>query len=374
MIVTYAEIDGFRNLSGISFAPDPKYNIIVGQNAQGKTNLLEAMWILSGCRSFRGSKEKDYVCLSGNKMTSKIKLQDSVREQKISYEMTRSASSPKVIHLNGVKQKGTRALFDVFKCIAFIPDDVEIIKGSPEKRRNFIDMAASQLNPMFVVHIMKHNAIMNQRNALLKEIMQGSSPANILEIWDRQAAHEGTVISYMRNEYVSKINEICGRLYKIISGGSEELELEYRSNVFRSEDFEKPCNEDAYEQYYRKLRETSEYDIRTGSTHAGVNRDEIIIRINGVSARDFGSQGQVKSAALVMKLAQAEIFMKKSKDAPVIFLDDVMGELDETRQRFIFDIIKDMQVFLTTPNESALLPEIKGKILRIREGRITEEI
>lgn len=374
MIVTYAEIDGFRNLSGISFAPDPKYNIIVGQNAQGKTNLLEAMWILSGCRSFRGSKEKDYVCLSGNKMTSKIKLQDSVREQKISYEMTRSASSPKVIHLNGVKQKGTRALFDVFKCIAFIPDDVEIIKGSPEKRRNFIDMAASQLNPMFVVHIMKHNAIMNQRNALLKEIMQGSSPANILEIWDRQAAHEGTVISYMRNEYVSKINEICGRLYKIISGGSEELELEYRSNVFRSEDFEKPCNEDAYEQYYRKLCETSDYDIRTGSTHAGVNRDEIIVRINGVSARDFGSQGQVKSAALVMKLAQAEIFMKKSKDAPVIFLDDVMGELDETRQRFVFDIIKDMQVFLTTPNESALLPEIKGKILRIREGRITEEI
>ena len=374
MIVTYAEIDGFRNLSGISFAPDPKYNIIVGQNAQGKTNLLEAMWILSGCRSFRGSKEKDYVCLSGNKMTSKIKLQDSVREQKISYEMTRSASSPKVIHLNGVKQKGTRALFDVFKCIAFIPDDVEIIKGSPEKRRNFIDMAASQLNPMFVVHIMKHNAIMNQRNALLKEIMQGSSPANILEIWDRQAAHEGTVISYMRNEYVSKINEICGRLYKIISGGSEELELEYRSNVFHNEDFEKPCNEDAYEQYYRKLRETSEYDIRTGSTHAGVNRDEIIVRINGVSARDFGSQGQVKSAALVMKLAQAEIFMKKSKDAPVIFLDDVMGELDETRQRFVFDIIKDMQVFLTTPNESALLPEIKGKILRIREGRITEEI
>ena len=373
MIVTYAEIDGFRNLSGISFAPDPKYNIIVGQNAQGKTNLLEAMWILSGCRSFRGSKEKDYVCLNGNRMTSKIKLQDSVREQKISYEMTRSASSPKNIHLNGVRQKGTRALFDVFKCIAFIPDDVEIIKGSPEKRRNFIDMAASQLNPMFVVHIMKHNAIMNQRNALLKEIMQGSSAANILEIWDKQAAHEGTVISYMRNEYVSKTNEICGRLYKIISGGSEELELEYRSNVFRSEDFEKPCNEDAYEQYYRKLRETSDYDIRTGSTHAGVNRDEIIIRINGVSARDFGSQGQVKSAALVMKLAQAEIFMKKSKDAPVIFLDDVMGELDETRQRFVFDIIKDMQVFLTTPNESALLPEIKGKILRISEGRIMEE-
>lgn len=373
MIVTYAEIDGFRNLKGISFEPDPKYNIIVGQNAQGKTNLLEAMWILSGCRSFRGSKEKDFICLSGNRMSSKIKLRDSVREQKIIYEMTKSAASPKQITLNGVKQKGTRALFDVFKCIAFIPDDVEIIKGSPEKRRNFVDMAASQLNPVFVVHIAKHNAIMNQRNALLKGIMQGTTSPEILEIWDRQAAHEGSVISYMRNEYVAKINEICGRLYRTISGGEEELELEYRSNVFRAEDFESPCGNEAYERYYQKLRETADYDIRTGSTHTGVNRDEIIIRINGVSARDFGSQGQVKSAALVMKLAQAEIFTKRCKDSPVIFLDDVMGELDEKRQRFVFDIIKDMQVFLTTPNESALLPEIKGKILRISDGSITEE-
>ena len=133
MIITYADIDGFKNLSGISFAPDPKYNIIVGPNAQGKTNLLEAMWILSGCKSFRGSKEKDYICLGGSRMSSKIKILDSVREQKISFEMTRSASNPKTIHLNGVKQKGTRTLFDVFKCIAFIPDDVDIIKGSPEK-------------------------------------------------------------------------------------------------------------------------------------------------------------------------------------------------------------------------------------------------
>ena len=373
MIITYADIDGFRNLSGISFAPDPKYNIIVGKNAQGKTNLLEAMWILSGCRSFRGSKEKDYIRLGGDRMSSKIKLQDSVRVQKIEFEMTRSAVSPKNIHLNGVKQKGTKSLFDVFKCIAFIPDDVDIIKGSPEKRRSFIDMAASQLNPVFVVHLNKHNAIMNQRNALLKDIGQGNSPASVLEIWDRQAAKEGTVISYMRNEYISKINEICGRLYRTISGGSEELELEYRSNVFRADDLSRAADADAEEMYYKKLRETSDYDIRTGSTHSGVNRDEVLIKINGMSAKDYASQGQIKSAALVMKLAQAEIFMKRSKDAPVVFLDDVMGELDENRQRFVLDMIKDMQVFLTTPNESALLREIKGKLLHISEGKITDE-
>lgn len=306
-------------------------------------------------------------------MSAKIRVRDSVREQKITLEMNKGGSNPKLIHLNGVKQKGTRALFDVFKCIAFIPDDTEIVKGAPEKRRSFIDMAASQLNPIFIVHINKHNAVMNQRNALLKEIMQGKAFAAELDIWDRQAAHEGTLISFMRNEYVKKINEICGRLYRIISGGNEELELEYKSNIFRPEDFEKECGEEAFNQYYRRIRETEESDIRTGSTHAGVNRDEILIKINGLSAKDFGSQGQIKSAALVMKLAQAEIFMKKSKEAPVVFLDDVMGELDENRQRFVFDIIKDMQVFLTTPNESALLPEIKGKILRISGGKITEE-
>lgn len=373
MIVTYTDIDGFKNLSGISFAPDPKYNIIVGRNAQGKTNLLEAMWILSGCRSFRGSKEKDYVSLSGNRMSAKIRIRDSVREQKISFEMQKSANSPKLIHLNGVKQKGTRALFDVFKCIAFIPDDVDIIKGSPEKRRNFIDMAASQLNPIFVVHINKNNAIMNHRNALLKDIMQGSAGRDVLEIWDKQAAHEGALISYMRNDYIKKINEICGRLYQKISGGAENLELEYKSNIFKPEDFEAPCGENAFSQYYDKLRDTEDYDIRTGTTHAGVNRDEIVIKINGVSAKDYGSQGQIKSAALVMKLAQAEIFMQRSKDAPVVFLDDVMGELDENRQRFIFELIKDMQVFITTCNESSLLPEIKGKILRISEGKVIEE-
>ena len=373
MIVTYAEIDGFKNLKKISFKPDEKYNIIVGKNAQGKTNLLEAMWILSGCRSFRGSKERDYICLDGNKMSSKIKVKDNVREQIISFEMTKSASVPKNLSINGVKQKGSKALFDVFKCIAFTPDDVEIVKGSPERRRNFIDMAASQLNPIFVVHVTKHSAIMNQRNALLKEIMQGNAPEDVLEVWDRQAAHEGTLSSYMRNEYIKKINDICGRLYRTISGGTEDLELEYRSNIFKPSDFENPCDEKAFEHYYAKLHENIEYDIRTGCTHYGVNRDEIFVKINGVSAREFGSQGQVKSAALVMKLAQAEIFKNKNKDAPVVFLDDVMGELDESRQKFVFNIIKDMQVFVTTCNESALLPEIKGKILRISSGELEEE-
>ncbi len=374
MLITHVKIDGFKNLSEISFEPDIYYNIIVGENAQGKTNLLEALWIMSGCKSFRGSKERDYIALDKSSFISEVGIWDDVRDQKITYEMIKGGNITKNITINGVKQKGTRNLFDVFKCIAFIPDDVEIIKGAPEKRRNFVDMAASQLNPVFVVHITKNNAVMNQRNALLKSIMQGNSDSSILEIWDKQAAHEGALISYMRDSYIKKLNQVCGELYYAISGGKEKLELEYKSNVFKAEDFELPCDEAAFEKYFNKLRESEEYDIRTGITHSGVNRDEINIKINGISAKEYGSQGQIKSAALVIKLAQAEIFTKRSKDAPVVFLDDVMGELDENRQRFVFDIIRNMQVFITTPNERTLLPDIKGKILRISGGRIAEEL
>lgn len=370
MTVNHVRIDGFRNLEEVDFIPDPKYNIISGRNAQGKTNLIEAMWIMSGCRSFRGSKEKDYISLNGGKMTAEVKIADSVREQKIRFEMTKGAECRKTIHLNGVKQNGTKPLFDVFKCIAFIPDDTEIVRGSPEKRRNFIDMASSQINPVAVGHLNRHNAVMNQRNALLKEIMQGNAPPDVLEVWDRQASREGAYISFLRNEYVGKINDICGRLYRSISGGEETLGLEYKSNVYKAEDFKKLSLKEAEEVYFRKLRETAGYDIRTGTTHAGVNRDDVIIRINGVSAKEFGSQGQVKSTALVMKLAQAEIFMKKSKEPPVVFLDDVMGELDEKRQRFVFGLVSGMQVFITTCNENAILPEIKGKVIYMDGGRI----
>lgn len=373
MIITYACIEGFRNLSGMEITPDPEYNIISGLNAQGKTNLLEALWIMSGCKSFRSSREKDYISFSGNKTSVEISTLNNIREQKIRIEFMRGNNSTKNITLNGVKQKGSKALFDVFRCIAFIPDDVDIIKGSPEKRRNFIDMAYSQLNPSAVMHINRHNRLINQRNALLKEIMTGTAKPDILTTIDRQTAEEGAFISYMRYDYVRKINRICGDLYRTLSGGNENLELEYKSNVYKPEDFKKPLNPELSGIYFRKLQENSAYDIRTGTTHTGVNRDEILIKINNSSAKDYASQGQIKSTALVMKLAQAEIFMEKSEDSPVIFLDDVMGELDENRQRFIFDVIRNMQVFITTCNESALLPEIKGKIFRIHEGKLIGE-
>ncbi len=372
MIITSVRIEGFKNLGKIHLKPDEKYNIIIGKNAQGKTNLLEAMWILTGCKSFRGSKEKDFIAHNGKSMKVKLKFRDSLRTQKIEYDLVK-AQNGRSIFLNEVKVRGTGSLFDVFKCIVFTPDDVDIIKGSPERRRSFIDMASAQLNPVALGHINKHNVLLNQRNAVLKNVVSLKSMKNELDIWDKQLSAEGAYVSFMRYDYVKKLSEICGRLYSKITGGNEVLELFYRSNVFSREMFEARFDSSAAEVYYNKLSENIDYDLKFGYTHTGVSRDEIVIKINGFNAKEFGSQGQIKSAALVIKLAQAEIYSKQSKEAPVVFLDDVMGELDESRQRLVFDIIKDMQVFITACNESALLPEIKGKIFRICDGNAAEE-
>lgn len=374
MIITYADIESFKNISGISFEPDPKYNIIIGRNAQGKTNLLEALWMLSGCKSFRGSKEKECIPLGGKKMSCRIRLNDGSRDQKLSYDIIREGNSNKKrITVNGVPQKSTRALFEVFKCISFTPDDVNIIKGTPEKRRSFIDLAASQLNPILTVHVTKLYKIIENRNSVLRNINSGIIRDNeALVTYDSMLSRIGSLVSFMRYDYIARLNEVCEKLYKTISGGKEKLELEYRSNIFDKQDFENGCGPEAYEKYSAKLIESRESDILTSSTRFGVNRDEITVRIDGISAKEYASQGQIKSAALVIKLAQAEIYKSRCKESPVVFLDDVMGELDENRQRFVLDMVKNMQVFITTPNAGALLPEIKGKVMTISGGRIEE--
>ncbi len=366
-------VDGFRNLSGVSVNPSAGFNVISGKNAQGKTNFLEAMWILSGCRSFRGSKERDYLKIGGESMRSEMTVKDSRREQTISYSMSRSSPDVRSIEINGVGYGGTRPLFGVFKCISFTPEDKEIVKGPPEKRRAFMDMGASQLDPSMVMMINRFNAVMSQRNALLKKIMRGQADSSQLDVWDRQTARLGAKLSFMRHAYVSAAGNICSELYGAISGGSENLELSYRSNVFSEGDFENAFGPQACELYYKKLTDSRERDLISGTTSAGAGRDEILVKIDGMSAREYGSQGQIKSTALVMKLAQAQAFMRKCSEPPVIFLDDVMGELDGDRQRSVFEIIRDMQVFVTVPNADAVIPEMKGRLFTAEGGRIYEQ-
>ena len=329
MYVTAVKANGYKNLKNAVISPHPEYNLITGMNAQGKTNLLEAIWLMTGCRSFRGSKDRDYISIDGNIMELGMAFYDGRRTQKIEYSMSRENIRDKKIKLNGVSIKGTNGL------------------------------------------LRRYDLLLNHRNTLLKSIAAGKAQRDSIYVWDQQIAAIGTFISVKRNEYVKKMNETCQRLYSRITGGKEILTIEYNSNIFGSQIPEGNDGNDAVAKYFMKLNGSIDDDIRLGYTLWGAHRDDLVIKINGLNIKEFGSQGQKKTAALVMKLGQAEIYFKKSAEAPVILLDDVMGELDESRQALVFETVKNMQVFITACNENAVKGLANGAVFRVENGEVT---
>ncbi len=370
MYVTAIKADGFKNLDNVVINPHPKYNLITGMNAQGKTNLLESIWLMTGCRSFRGSRDRDYIGIDRDIMNIGINFKDSRRTQTISYIMSRDNIKLKKIKLNGVELKGTNGLFDSFKAVVFTPDDIDIINGTPEKRRTFTDLCCCQLNIGCIDIVRRYELIINHRNNLLKAISSGNQNKELLEVWNQQASAIGTLLSQKRAAYIKKLSKACSELYSMITDGREELTIEYNSNIFGSSPSEENNGNDAVAKYFIKLDASIDDDIRLGYTLCGAHRDDLVIKINGLNVREFGSQGQKKTAALVMKLGQAEIYYNNKSEAPVILLDDVMGELDENRQKLVFSIIKDMQVFITTCNENSVRGLSEGNIFRVENGRI----
>lgn len=372
MIVTSLAADGFKNLEEVLISPHPQYNLVTGMNAQGKTNLIEAVWLMTGCRSFRGSKDREYIGIGKKAMSIGLGFNDGRRNQIISYAMSRDSIKEKKINLNGVAVKGTGRLFESFKCVVFTPDDVDLIRGGPEKRRSFADLCSCQLKPNNLETVKRYDALLMQRNALLKSVSAGKAGADTIAVWDQQVAAIGTAVSQLRHQYVGLLNDCCQKLYSRITGDRERLEISYSSNIFGSSLEDEKSGEYAVARYYKKLCDAREDDIRLGYTIYGAHRDDISIKINGMNIRDYGSQGQKKTAALVLKLGQAEIYYSSRREAPVILLDDVMGELDESRQRLVFEVVRGMQVFITACNENAVNGLVVGKHFTVENGKVSE--
>ena len=276
MYINHLKIDGFKNLSKIEITPDKGYNIIVGKNAQGKTNILEAIWVMTGCRSFRGSRERDYVGFDRESAEMELGFTDIQRAQKISgrYLRTGVNSKSKQFTINEVPVKNTSELFERFKCVAFLPDDTELVKGTPEKRRSYVDMSYSQLVPKAMKYLRRYEALLTQRNILLKTINAGYENKDALTIWDSQMSEAGAYITFMRSKYVLKLCELCKNLYRRIAGSSEELTLEYHSNILADYKFEEGEHKKMASEYYRRLSENVENDVRLGYTQLGMHRFE----------------------------------------------------------------------------------------------------
>ncbi len=369
MYLTGISIDGFKNLKEIKLFPDKGYNIISGENAQGKTNLLEALWLFTGCKSFRGSKERDYVSFSGDPLRVQVDFFDGRRTQSLVYEIPKGSKERKIT-LNGVNVQHTSSLFEVYHCVAFTPDDINLITEGPDVRRSFLDLCFSQLHQKGLSAVRRYQLILSQRNAVLRQKLPLSQTELMLDIWDRQLAKTGTYIALRRQSYAHRLEQSVKELYGRISGGTEEISASYKSRNFGKRP-SLPMNptEELEEMYFQQLKASRLQDSELGFTSCGVHRDDLELTINGVSAREFGSQGQKKSLSLALKLSQAQLYGCAKKESPVILLDDVMGELDRSRQEVVYTIIKDMQVFITTCHEEVLIPEVSGRKFLLKKGR-----
>ncbi len=369
MFISNLKIDRFKNLSSVDIDTDKNVNIICGDNAQGKTNLIEAIWLCSGLKSFRNSKDKDLINLDSQGFNIEVLFENSFRKQKIEFKMSRLNLKDKYIKLNGVSLRNLSDLFGNLCCVIFTPEDLFIAKGFPVYRRKFLDICISQIKTSYRRVLSQYDEILTQRNFLLKNISLGKSAESELDVWDEQMSRLGSYISVIRYAYTKKLNIFAKKLYNEISKEKEKLNIFYNSSVFESLENRSDYNGEMANEYLSELKKTRQEDIKSGFTAIGVQRDDLITEINGLNCREFGSQGQCRSVALVFKIAQAYILYEETKEAPCILLDDVLSELDSKRQEFVLSRISDMQVFITCC-EDIKLNGGKGKTFYIKSGRI----
>ncbi|MCM1328283.1 MAG: DNA replication/repair protein RecF [Ruminococcus sp.] len=371
MIVNSIYADGYKNLKQVSISLDPKMNIICGENAQGKTNLIEAVWLCSGCRSFRGTRDRDMICFEGENARVSVNFQNSVRMQNIEFILRKTAVKDKTITLNGIKNDRLSKLFEAFKCVVFTPEDLNITKGSPDNRRNFLDIAISQIKPSYISALKKYNSTLQQRNSLLKSMSAvAGSDTKYLDVWNEQIADAGAYISVLRHNYCKTLNEQANRLYTSITDSKENLQIYYQSTIYENLEGETDFKGKLANMYIHRLKETAENDKKLGYTGLGVHRDDMHAFVNGVSLRDFGSQGQSRSAALALKLAHAKILKAEQGEYPVMLLDDVLSELDASRQKFILNNIDGMQVIITCCDSRPITDLRDGRVFTVKDGRI----
>lgn len=356
MLIKKVSAVNFRNLLPFEIEPDSKTNIIYGQNAQGKTNLLEAMWLFTGAKSFRTNK--DNILVSTEKAEAKINMvfekEQGENEASIIIKQRRNAQ------LNDKKLSSASLLAGNFCAIVFSPDDLNLISGSPEKRRKFLDIAISQIYPKYIEILRRYTRALSQRNYILKQIKEKGESENLLYPFEKEMSISGSNIIKYRKRYLEIIEEYIKEIYKGISKEKEEFSVIY----------EPVANEN---ELLLKIEEKRKEDILNGFTSIGPHRDDIDFIINKKSVKMFGSQGQKRSVALALKLSEAEVLNKISGEYPVALLDDVMSELDNDRQNFILNHINKMQVFITCCDRANIKNLEKGTVFRVENGKIEKE-
>lgn len=368
MIINNIKLEQYRNIKKLEIKPCENINLIYGDNAQGKTNLIESIWMFTGNQSFRISKLNDIIPFNLEYSKMSIDFSDNDRKQNISYLI----SSKKKIKINNVEIKTSNELFGCFYAVVFSPSDLSFLKESPKNRRQFLDISISQIKTQYRNYISLYENLIEQRNALLKKSYNKREIVDSIDVWDIQISKIGTIISIYRNDYIKKLKPIIKDFYYGISKQKENLSIYYKSNIFNDDIGNINYTEDNVLYYYKILKENIDKDIKLGFTTVGIQRDDIDFFINKNSLYKFGSQGQQRSAIITLKLAEAHLLKKITNENPIILLDDVMSELDLNRQDYLLNNLENMQVFITCCDIHHTLKLKKGMCFKICNGEIID--
>lgn len=332
MIIKSLELENFRNYDSLQLFFDEGTNILYGDNAQGKTNVLEAIYVSSTTKSHKGSKDKEIINFSKEEAHIRTFLSKGDMDYRVDMHLRKSKS--KGIAVNGQRLKKAAELLGLLNVVFFSPEDLSIIKNGPSGRRSFVDMELCQLDKYYLYNLNQYNKIINQRNKLLKDFYYSSDLKDTITVWDSQLITYGKQIIERRFQFVDQLNEIIVQIHNNLSGKKENLKIVYEPDVV-GENFE------------RELSSGMERDMKLKFTGTGPHRDDFAFLVNGIDIRKYGSQGQQRTAALSLKLAEIELVKQITKDNPILLLDDVLSELDSNRQNYLLNSIGDIQTIIT---------------------------
>ena len=360
MIIKSIELSNFRNYESLDLDFDYGTNILYGNNAQGKTNILEAVSVSGTTRSHKGSKDKEMIRFGEEEAHIKTVVNKKDMDYQIDVHMKKNKT--KGIAVNKVPLKKASELFGILNIVFFSPEDLNIIKNGPSERRRFLDSELCQLDKIYLSDLAKYNKILNQRNKLLKDMVFRPDLKETLPIWDAQLIDYGKRIIKRRKSFVNELNEIVFDIHKQISGEKEELVLKYEPNI-----------DDAF--FHYELNRAKERDMRFCQTSVGPHRDDMQFSVFDVDIRKYGSQGQQRTSALSLKLAEIELVKRNINETPVLLLDDVLSELDSSRQNYLLNSIHDIQTIITcTGLDEFIKNRFKiDKIFNVVEGVVTEK-
>jgi len=345
-------VRNFRNISEAEVTFSEGVNILLGENAQGKTNLLEAIFYPSVGRSFRGAHTPEMIRFGESFAEIDLEFHDARRDQEIKVRMFRDKQ--RQIEKNGMKMEKLSEIVGSFRAVLFCPEHLSMIKDGPSQRRSYMDMAISRMAPMYIHSLQKYNYLLHQRNALLKSAYADRSTFDAtVELWSEQLAQEAAIISEMRLKFIRRVSGYVAECFSEMTGERERPTVVFDGSSGQPEE-EYLDREKTKEKYYALLTSSYDREISAGATLWGIHKDDLDIRLNGKSARIYGSQGQQRSLALALKLAEGEICREEFGDYPVFLFDDVLSELDGTRREYLLHKIKDKQVILTSCEPSLL--------------------